>query len=316
VPSLSTRNSSRTPGPNGTSAIATNGLSKRFGPRKAVDGLSITVPSGTIAGFVGPNGAGKTTTLRMLLGLVRPTEGGATVLGIPLSDPSSYLPRVGGLVDAPTFYPSLSGRTNLEVLAQLGGLPRSRVDAVLETVELTDRAKDPAGRYSHGMKQRLGLAMALLPGPELLIVDEPANGLDPLGIIQLRDLLRGLRAQGKTIFLSSHLLGELERVADWLVVLNEGRALFCGPSSDLLDRRRELVVEADEPAQLDLVARIAGDAGYTINREGRSLRIACPIGFAEELDRRVRQAGGARVVTHVIGADLEETFLRMLQNDR
>ena len=316
MPSLSTRNSSRTPGPNGISAITTNGLSKRFGPRKAVDGLSITVPSGTIAGFVGPNGAGKTTTLRMLLGLVRPTEGGATVLGIPLSDPSSYLPRVGGLVDAPTFYPSLSGRTNLEVLAQLGGLPRSRVDAVLETVELTDRAKDPAGRYSHGMKQRLGLAMALLPGPELLIVDEPANGLDPLGIIQLRDLLRGLRAQGKTIFLSSHLLGELERVADWLVVLNEGRALFCGPSSDLLDRRRELVVEADEPAQLDLVARIAGDAGYTINREGRSLRIACPIGFAEELDRRVRQAGGARVVTHVIGADLEETFLRMLQNDR
>ena len=152
--------------PNGAPAITTNGLSKRFGQRKAVDGLNITIPSGTIAGFVGPNGAGKTTTIRMLLGLVRPSEGGATILGRSLSDPQSYLPRVGALVDAPTFYPSLSGRTNLEVLAQLSGLPISRVADVLKTVELTDRAKDPAVRYSHGMKQRLGLAMALLPDPE------------------------------------------------------------------------------------------------------------------------------------------------------
>jgi ABC-2 type transport system ATP-binding protein len=219
---------------NGTPAITTNGLSKRFGMRKAVDGLTITIPSGTIAGFVGPNGAGKTTTIRMLLGLVRPSAGGATMLGRPASDPKSYLPRVGALVEAPALYPSLSGTTNLEVLAQLSGLPRSRVAAVLETVELTDRAKDPAGRYSHGMKQRLGLAMALLPDPELLIVDEPASGLDPLGMIQLRDLLRRLRDQGKTIFMSSHLLGELEQVADWLVVLNQGRSLFCGPASGLL----------------------------------------------------------------------------------
>ena len=184
---------------NGAPAITTNGLSKRFGRRKAVDGLTITIPSGTIAGFVGPNGAGKTTTIRMLLGLVRPTEGGATILGRSLGDPRSYLPRVGALVEAPAFYPGLSGRTNLEVLAQLSGLARSRVADVLKTVALTDRSQDPAGRYSHGMKQRLGLAMALLPDPELLIVDEPANGLDPLGIIQLRDLLRGLRDQGKTI---------------------------------------------------------------------------------------------------------------------
>jgi ABC-2 type transport system ATP-binding protein len=217
----------------GTPAITTTGLSKRFGRRKAVDGLTITIPSGAIAGFVGPNGAGKTTTIRMLLGLVRPSAGGATILGRPLSDPKSYLPRVGALVEAPAVYPSLSGRTNLEVLAQLSGLPRSRVAAVLESVELTDRANDPAGRYSHGMKQRLGLAMALLPDPELLIVDEPASGLDPLGIIQLRDLLRRLRDQGKTIFMSSHLLGELEQVADWLVVLNQGRSLFCGPASAL-----------------------------------------------------------------------------------
>jgi ABC-2 type transport system ATP-binding protein len=303
-------------GASATAAIVTNGLSKQFGQRRAVDGLSITIPSGTITGFVGPNGAGKTTTIRMLLGLVRPTIGDATILGRPLSDPRSYLPRVGALVEAPAFYPSLSGRTNLEVLAQLGGLPRSRVAEVLKIVELTDRAKDPAGQYSQGMKQRLGLAMALLPDPELLIVDEPANGLDPLGIIQLRDLLRRFRAQGKTIFLSSHLLGELERVADWLVVLNEGRALFCGPASDLLERRRELVVDAEDSVQIDLVTRIARDAGYTVSREGPSLRIACPIDFAEDLDRLVRQAGGTRVVTHVRDANLEETFLGLLQNDR
>ena len=302
--------------PNGAPAITTNGLSKRFGQRKAVDGLTITIPSGTIAGFVGPNGAGKTTTIRMLLGLVRPTEGGATVLGRPLSDPQSYLPRVGALVEAPALYPSLSGRTNLEVLAQLSGLPRSRVADVLETVELTDRAKDPAGRYSHGMKQRLGLAMALLPDPELLIVDEPASGLDPLGIIQLRDLLRRLRDQGKTIFMSSHLLGELERVADWLVVLNQGRSLFCGPASALLERHSELVVDAEDSTQLDLVARIASEAGYTVSRENRALRIAGPIGFAEELDRRVKQAGATGVVMHVKEANLEETFLGMLRGDR
>jgi ABC-2 type transport system ATP-binding protein len=301
--------------PNGAPAITTNGLSKRFGQRKAVDGLNITIPSGTIAGFVGPNGAGKTTTIRMLLGLVRPSEGGATILGRSLSDPQSYLPRVGALVDAPTFYPSLSGRTNLEVLAQLSGLPISRVADVLKTVELTDRAKDPAGRYSHGMKQRLGLAMALLPDPELLIVDEPANGLDPLGIIQLRDLLRRLRDQGKTIFMSSHLLGELEQIADWLVVLYEGRSLFCGPASDLLKHRRELVADADDSTQLELVASIARDAGYSVSREGLSLRIACPIDFAQELDRRVRQAGGTGAVIHVREASLEETFLSMLRTD-
>src|SRR6266568_3862473 len=183
-----------------TPAIATHGLSKHFGQRKAVDGLTISIPAGTIAGFVGPNGAGKTTTIRLLLGLVRPSAGSARILGHPLTDPRSYLPRVGALVEAPAFYPSLSGRTNLEVLARLGGHPRSRVSQLLELVELSDRARDRVGSYSLGMKQRLGVAMALLPDPDLLILDEPANGLDPLGIIATRDLLRRLRDQGKTIF--------------------------------------------------------------------------------------------------------------------
>ena len=225
--------------PGGTLAIETHGLRKYFGQRKAVDGLTISIPAGTIAGFVGPNGAGKTTTIRLLLGLVRPDAGSATILGHPLTHLARYLPRVGALIEAPAFYPSLSGRTNLEVLARLGNYSRSRVDQVLTLVELADRARDPVRTYSQGMKQRLGVAMALLPDPDLLILDEPANGLDPLGIIGVRDLLRRLREQGKTIFLSSHLLGELEQVTDWLVMLHQGKALFSGPASEFLDRSGE-----------------------------------------------------------------------------
>src|SRR5260221_2697208 len=281
--------------PSGTLAIETHGLSKHFGQRKAVDGLTFSIPAGAIAGFVGPNGAGKTTTIRLLLGLVRPSEGRATILGKPLADPRSYLPRVGALIEAPAFYPSLSGRTNLEVLAHLGGHPRSRVSQMLELVELSDRGSDPVRKYSQGMKQRLGVAMALLPDPDLLILDEPANGLDPLGIIQMRDLLRRLREQGKTIFLSSHLLGELEQVTDWLVMLNHGKAIFSGPARDLLDRRGEVVVEAEEATQLDLVARIATAAGYTVTRVNGSLRIACPLDWASELDRRRKEAGATPI---------------------
>src|SRR5947209_1156221 len=301
--------------PSSTLAIETHGLSKHFGQRKAIDGLTISIPAGTIAGFVGPNGAGKTTTIRLLLGLLRPGAGSATILGQPLAHPERYLPRVGALIEAPAFYPSLSGRTNLEVLAQLGGHPRSRVDQMLELVELSDRAKDPVRTYSQGMKQRLGVAIALLPDPDLLILDEPANGLDPLGIIQMRDLLRSLREQGKTVFLSSHLLGELERVTDWLVMLNQGKALFSGPARDLLDRRGELVVEAEEATQLGLVVRIAREAGYTVTQEDRSLRIVCPASFAEELNRRAREAGATRIAIRTKEASLEERFLAMLKGE-
>src|SRR3989442_10148132 len=301
--------------PSGTMGIETYGLSKHFGQRKAVDGLTISIPAGTIAGFVGPNGAGKTTTIRLLLGLVRPSEGRATILGKPLTDPRSYLPRVGALTEAPAFYPSLSGRTNLEVLALLGGHPRSRVSQLLELVELSDRGSDPVRKYSQGMKQRLGVAMALLPDPDLLILDEPANRLDPLGIIGMRDLLPCLREQGKTIFLSSHLLGELEQVTDWLVMLHQGKALFSGPARDLLNRRGELVVEAEEATQLDLVSRIASAAGYPVTQEDRSLRIVCPASFTEELNRRAREAGATRIVIRAKEASLEESFLAMLKGD-
>jgi ABC-2 type transport system ATP-binding protein len=279
-----------------------------------VDDLTMSVPAGTIAGFIGPNGAGKTTTLRLLVGLVRPDAGSARILGLELADSVRYLPRVGALIEQPAFYPGLSGRANLEVLARLGDCPHPRVDQTLKLVELDDRANDRAGSYSLGMKQRLAVAMALLPDPDLLILDEPTNGLDPLGIIQVRDLLRRLRDQGKTILLSSHLLGELERVADWLIILHHGRALFSGPAREFLDRRIVLVVEAGEATQLDLVARIAGEAGCS-TREDRSLRIIGPASFAPELDRRAREAGATGITLRVREASLEEHFLALLRGD-
>ena len=297
-------------------AIATQGLSKHFGQRPAVDGLSISIPAGSIAGFIGPNGAGKTTTLRLLLGLMRPSAGSATILGHSLTEPERYLPRVGALIEAPAFYPSLSGRTNLEVLARLGGYPRSRVSELLEVVDLSDRARDRVGTYSLGMKQRLGVAMALLPDPDLLILDEPANGLDPLGIIGIRDLLRRLRDQGKTILLSSHLLGELEQVTDWLIMLNQGKALCCGPVRDVLAQHVEVVVEAEDAVQLDLVERHVSEVGYTVTREDHTLRIACPASFAEELNRQVREAGAIDVTIQVKEASLEQLFLALVKGDR
>jgi ABC-2 type transport system ATP-binding protein len=300
----------------GLFAIETHGLSKHFGKRIAVEDLTIGVPAGTIAGFVGPNGAGKTTTIRLLLGLVRPNAGSATILGHSLTEPERYLPRVGALTEAPAFYPSLSGRTNLEVLARLGGYPSSRVGELLEVVELSDRARDRVGTYSLGMKQRLGVAMALLPDPELLILDEPANGLDPLGIIAIRDLLRRLVAQGKTILLSSHLLGELEQVTNWLIMLNQGKALFCGPTRDLLAQHVEMVVGAEDAVQLDLVARIVSEDGYAVAREDHALRIACPAGFAETLNRQARQAGAPDLTIRVKDASLEQLFLALVKGDR
>jgi ABC-2 type transport system ATP-binding protein len=297
-------------------AIATRGLTRRFGRRRAVDDLTIRVPRGTISGFVGPNGSGKTTTIRMLLGLLRPTSGSATILGEDISRPRAYLPRVGAVCESPVFYPGLSGRRNLEVLAQLGGHPRSRIDHVLEIVGLDSRANDPAVKYSMGMKQRLGLAMALLPEPELLILDEPTNGLDPLGIIELRDQLRSMRDHGTTLFISSHLLGELEHVTDWLVMILDGKAMFNGPAHELLDRRGELVVEAADAAQLELVAGIATTAGYRATRVDGSLRVVCPVDWASELQRRAVGAGAHGIAIRARESSLEEAFLAMLRGER
>jgi ABC-2 type transport system ATP-binding protein len=189
------------------------------------------------------------------------------------------------------------------------------VDELLDLVDLSKRARDRVGTYSLGMKQRLGVAMALLPDPDLLILDEPANGLDPLGIIQVRDLLRHLRDQGKTILLSSHLLGELEQVTDWLVMINEGQGLFSGPARDLLAQRAELVVEAEQPGQLELVERLASGAGYTVTREDRTLRIICPASYADTLNQQIREAGAIGVTIQTRPASLESLFLALLKGE-
>nr|WP_042193185.1 ABC transporter ATP-binding protein [Kibdelosporangium sp. MJ126-NF4]CEL20620.1 ABC transporter, ATP-binding protein [Kibdelosporangium sp. MJ126-NF4]CTQ89532.1 ABC transporter, ATP-binding protein [Kibdelosporangium sp. MJ126-NF4] len=200
--------------------VETTTLTKNFGDTAAVKDVSLTVRPGEVYGFLGPNGAGKTTTLRMLLGLIRPTSGGVRLLGKPPGP--GYLDRVGALIEGPAFYPYLSGRKNLTVLADHAGVVRSRVDAVLGTVGLTGRAGDKYSTYSLGMKQRLGLAAALLKEPELLILDEPTNGLDPAGMADMRVTIRDLAANGCTVLLSSHLLAEVEQICDRVGVITRG----------------------------------------------------------------------------------------------
>lgn len=214
-------------------AVTTAALAKSYGSRIAVDSLDIRVPAGSVTGFVGPNGAGKSTTIRMLLGLVRPTGGSGYVLGEPVSRPSAYLSRVGALVEGPVAYPSLDARRNLRLLAVLRGSDPSEVDGVLKRVGLESRAGDAVGSFSMGMKQRLGIAGALLGEPELVVLDEPANGLDPAGIRDIRDLVLKTRDNGATVVVSSHQLAEIEQVCDWLIVLHEGRQVFQGDAAEL-----------------------------------------------------------------------------------
>jgi ABC-2 type transport system ATP-binding protein len=243
--------------------VVTRNLTRRYGERLAVDGVSLTVRRGEVYGFLGPNGAGKTTTLRMLLGLVRPTGGTATVLGHPPGSPAA-LARVGALVEGPGFYPYLSGRDNLRVLARYAGLGDVAVEAALELVDLTGRAGDRFRSYSLGMKQRLGVAAALLGEPRLLILDEPTNGLDPAGMADMRDLVRALADQGQTVLLSSHLLGEVQQICDRVGVIAAGRLLAESTVADLRGRAT-LTVRADPlPAARAVAERVVGAAHVSI----------------------------------------------------
>jgi ABC-2 type transport system ATP-binding protein len=255
-------------------AIEVRGLSKRFGRRDAVSSLDMSIPTGVVAGFIGPNGAGKTTTLRMLLGLIRPTAGTGTVLGSRLSSPERYLSRVGALIESPAFHPALSGRRNLEVLATLGGHPLRRVDAALERVGLADRGDDRFRAYSLGMKQRLGIAAALLGEPDLLVLDEPTNGLDPLGIRDMRELLRSLATSGPRLLVSSHLLAELEQVCDWIVALDHGRRVYQGPAADLLRAECQAVlVRPENDADLVALTSVATAAGFEARPDAGRLQL-------------------------------------------
>jgi ABC-2 type transport system ATP-binding protein len=262
-----------------STAVSVTGLTKRYGSRTAVADLDLELPAGVVAGFVGPNGAGKTTTMAMLLGLVRPTAGDGTVLGASIHEPATYLPRVGALIESPAFYPALTGAENLRVLATVAGHDPAPIPTLLDTVGLDGRGGDRYRSYSLGMKQRLGIAASLLGHPDLLILDEPANGLDPQGVREMRALVGGLAESGRTVLVSSHDLSELEQVCDWLVLIDTGRSLYQGPTRALLDgvvgslavvasrpgehdRLRDVLVARDHDVQLDddrLVVHVDGD---------------------------------------------------------
>ena len=220
----------------GTLALATRGLRKSYGKRLALDGLDLSVPTGVVYGFLGPNGAGKTTTMRLLTGLLHPDAGSIELLGQPFKrGDRRRLFEVGALVENPSFYPYLSGRRNLGVLAEAGApVPKGRIEELLELVGLRERAKDKVSGYSLGMKQRLGIAGALLSDPKLLLLDEPANGLDPAGIVAMREMLRRLAGMGKTVFVSSHLLAEVRVLADVVGIIAAGKLVREGPLDSLL----------------------------------------------------------------------------------
>jgi ABC-type multidrug transport system ATPase subunit len=294
-----------------TFVIETSGLTKRYGERIiAVDRLDMRVRRGEVYGFLGPNGAGKTTTLRMVLGLVRPTSGSARVLGASPGSPEA-LARVGALVESPSLYPFLSGGDNLRVLARHARVPESRVDAVLEEVELTDRASDRFATYSLGMKQRLGVAAALLKNPELLILDEPTNGMDPAGMAEMRTFIRGLGRGRRTVLLSSHLMTEVEQICDRVGVIRRGSLVGEGTVAEL--RGRETLRVRAEPAAaaerllgtLPAVERVTvADGGF---------HIAADPAAASAINQALVEAGIAVSELRREQASLEEVFLELTQ---
>jgi ABC-2 type transport system ATP-binding protein len=280
--------------PRGHLAVSTAGLTKRFGDRTVVDSLALAIPAGSVCGFVGPNGAGKTTTLRMLLGLVRPTSGSGTILGGSITEPASYLDKVGALIEAPAFYPQLSGRENLKVLARLGQLPLAAVDPVLERSGLLARAGDKYRAYSLGMKQRLGIAAAMLADPKLLILDEPTNGLDPAGIVEMRGLIRSFAGDGITVLVSSHLISEIEQICDYVVMIRAGRLVHQGSVGELRAAQQpDFIVAPEHDSDLVLLTELFQEAGCTVTQRpaGTAALIAAPGFGAADLNRLAAKGG-------------------------
>jgi len=296
--------------------LSANGLTKRFGKLKAVEELTFEMPRGGVIGFVGPNGAGKSTTIRMLLGLIRPTGGNAEVLGHGICTPSAYLHKVGAIIESPVFYPSLSGSNNLRALAKLGGFLPEQVPRVLEMVGLSSRASDKVANYSLGMKQRLGIAVALLPNPELLILDEPTNGLDPAGIVEIRNLLRQIGNSGRTVFVSTHLLSEVEAEADRLVMIHNGRLVFAGELADIMQRACEAVYAAPEnTADLPLLTRIISESGHLFRQEDDAIIITAPKEWSSELNRLATSKGVNLRELRPECESLEDVFLSMTRGE-
>lgn len=298
-------------------ALQTEELTKRFGARTAVARLTMRVERGDIYGFLGPNGAGKSTTLRMLLGLVKPTSG---VIKFPVRASSwEYLRarwRVGAIIETPAFYENFSGRRNLQLLASLsGGVSSKRVDEVLEIVDLLDRARDPVKVYSYGMRQRLGIAQALLPTPDLIILDEPTNGLDPEGIQQTRKLIRRLRDEFKlTVLLSSHLLTEVEQLCNRVGIIHEGRLLYEGGPETLLAPASRYKLRVDDlSSAFDLLAR---ESGVSVSRNGLAyLHIDADPERIPDVNALLVTNGIKVYELSPAQESLEEAFLRLTTTD-
>ena len=293
-------------------ALRAIALSKAYGKRLAVDHLDLQVDRGELFGFLGPNGAGKTTTIRMALGLIAPTNGSVEILGLEVRhNRSKVLPRVGALVESPALYSYLSGRNNLRAFGDLlGGVPDKRIDEVLEIVSLTGRDKDKVKTYSMGMKQRLGLAVALLNDPDLLILDEPANGLDPAGIVEMRDLLRALAAEGKTVFVSSHVLSEVQQICNRVAIINHGKLIRLAPVTELLDAPGEFEIKVDAPDALVVALRLQ-PWGQEARVEHGLVITRAPGGRGRELIAFLVQNGHQPDSVAERQRDLEDIFLSL-----
>ena len=294
-------------------ALELRSVGKTYGrgvrAKRAVEGISLTVRGGEVYGFLGPNGAGKSTTIRMALGLIGPTNGEALLFGRPVADRTG-LARTGSLVDGGTFYPFLSGRDNLRVLARTQSNRTADIEGVLERVELAKDAGRKFKGYSTGMKQRLGVAAALLNDPDLVILDEPANGLDAAGIGDMRRLIRALAADGKAVFLSSHLLHEVEQICDRVAIVHGGRLLHEATVGEMVGRGQALRIEA-EPRDA-AIAAIGGR--WTVEPSPDGLRVVAPRAAAPEIVRALMTAG---VEVFRIGPDdqsLEDVFLTMTRS--
>jgi ABC-2 type transport system ATP-binding protein len=289
--------------------VVTEALTKRYGERLAVNDVSLTVRRGEVYGFLGPNGAGKTTTLRMLLGLVRPTSGAARVLGHEPGFPLA-MARLGALVEGPGFYPYLSGRDNLRVLARYRGLDGTDVEAALDRVDLRERGGDRFKSYSMGMKQRLGVAAALLGDPELLVLDEPTNGLDPAGMADMRRLIVELAGHGQSVLLSSHLLNEVEEICDRVGVISAGRLLTESTVADLRGAASVIVRATPPDVALAAAMGVAGDDAVQRLDDGRLHLDVDPTRTAE-LTRALVDAGADVYEIRPSERSLEEVFFEM-----
>jgi ABC-2 type transport system ATP-binding protein len=296
--------------------LEARGLVKRYGDLVAVDHVDLTVDRGDVFGYLGPNGAGKTTSLRMLLGLIRPTEGNAHLFGRdPIVDGARALDGVAGFVEGPRFYPYLSGRRNLRLLGDLdGGVAVARIEEVLDVVELRDRGKDRVGGYSHGMRQRLGIAASLLRDPKLLLLDEPTTGLDPAGMRDMRELVKRLASEGITILLSSHVLAEVEELCNRVAIIRKGRIIYEGRLDALLESAGGgYVLRTSEPERARALLLAHGIEGPLL--ENGELRFQVEATAVESLSIALGQAGIGIAALMPRVATLEELFLDMTEHE-